>query len=495
MKRISTLLLSAAMLFGTVGAAQAVDIKAKGQFEFAFGWGKNLAGPGGFNSGGAHQDFIARQRVRTQVNFIASEALQGVLMFEIGDTDWGRTRNGNTGPSSGGALDADGVNVETKRAYIDWMVPNTDLSIRMGIQGLALPSATRFNNPVFDADVAGITASYKFNDMFALTGFWARPFDAYSNRNEDYTNRSRRLDDSMDMFGLVAPITGEGWALTPWTVMANIGNQSGYAEYLLAKDNLNSLGRSARDVDNDRAFAWWLGTGFELTMFDPLTFGMDVIYGRMGDLEGLNTGARTATNNWQDNNFTARARGWFVDARLDYKLDWATAGIFGWWSTGDDADDQRNGHVKLGRMPVVGVDTGFAPTSFGFSGKKIRGDGNAVSQTGMGTWGIGAQLADMSFIDDLKHTLRVSYYKGTNDRELARGNDSFGADTRFAVDNLYLTTGDAAWEVNFDHQYKIYENLTAYLELGYINLDLIKNHFQSDSDDAWKAQVGFKYEF
>ncbi|WP_027187095.1 outer membrane homotrimeric porin [Desulfovibrio cuneatus] len=500
MKRISTLLLSAAMLFGTVGAAQAVDIKAKGQFEFVFGWGKNLGGSKGFNSNAAHQDFIARQRVRTQVNFIASEFLQGVLMFEIGDTDWGRTRNGNTGPSSGGALDADGVNVETKRAYIDWIVPNTDLSIRMGIQGLALPSATRFNNPVFDADVAAITASYKFNDMFALTGFWARPFDAYNDRYADNGN-GRRLDDSVDMFGLVAPITGEGWALTPWTVMANIGNQSGYAEYIMAKDNLNGLGRGIRDVENDRAFAWWLGTGFELTMFDPLTFGMDVMYGRMGDLEGLNVGARPDGVANPDNNFTARARGWFLDARLDYKLDWATAGIFGWWSTGDDAEDQRydaNGnmtHAKLGRMPVVGVDTGFAPTSFGFSGTKTRGDDNAVSQTGMGTWGIGVQLADMSFIDDLKHTLRVSYYKGTNDRDLARGDGPFGSNTRYGVDSLYLTTGDAAWEVNFDHQYKIYENLTAYLELGYINLDLIKNHFQSDSDDAWKAQVGFKYEF
>ena len=499
MKRISTLLLSAAMLFGAVGAAQAVDIKAKGQFEFAFGWGKNLAGNKGFNSGSAHQDFIARQRVRTQINFIASEALQGVLMFEIGDTNWGRSATGNRGGASGGALDADGVNIKTKRAYIDWMVPNTDLSIRMGIQGLALPSATRFNNPVFDADVAAITASYKFNDMFALTGFWARPFDAYNERNEFYDNdsRSRRLDDSMDMFGLVAPITGDGWAVTPWTVMANIGNQSGFAEYMLAKDNLNGLDRGKRDVDNDRAFAWWLGTGFELTMFDPLTFAMDVIYGRMGDLEGLNVANRdkvTGVAN-PDNNFTARARGWFMDARLDYKLDWATAGIFGWWSSGDDADDQRDGHVKLGRMPVVGTDMGFAPTSFGFAGRKIRSDAMAVSQSGMGTWGIGAQLADMSFIDDLKHTLRVSYYKGTNDRELARGDDSFGANTRYAVDNLYLTTGDAAWEVNFDHQYKIYENLTAYLELGYINLDLIRNHFQSDTDDAWKAQVGFKYEF
>lgn len=87
---------------------------------------------------------------------------------------------------------------------------------------------------------------------------------------------------------------------------------------------------------------------------------------------------------------TTRARGWFLDARLDYKMDWATVGLFGWWSTGDDASDQRNGHVKLGRMPVVGVDGGFNPTSFGFGGKKIRGDSNAIGQTAQGTWAIGA---------------------------------------------------------------------------------------------------------
>ena len=376
------------------------------------------------------------------------------------------------------------MNIETKRAYIDWIVPNTDLSIRMGIQGLALPSATGFGNPMFDADVAAITASYKFNDMFALTTFWARPFDAYQDRYSDDDGR-RRLDDSMDMFGLVAPITGEGWAVTPWTVLANIGNTSGYANYLFTGDNLNQVDirRSAMSQDNDRAFAWWMGTGFELTMFDPLTFGMDVMYGRMNDLDDADTLGKTV-----------RARGWFVDARLDYKMDWATAGLFGWWSTGDDASDQRNGHNKLGRMPVVGTDGGFNPTSFGFGGSDIRGDNAVVTTTGMGTWGIGAQLANMSFIEDLTHTLRVAYYKGTNDRDLARGSD-WGSNNRYSADNLYLTTGDAAWEVNFDHKYQIYENLAAYLEMGYINLDLIKNHFQSDSDDAWKAQVGFKYEF
>ena len=194
MKRISTLLLAGAMFFGAVSGAQAVDIMVKGLFEYGFGWAENVntstAGRRkGFDGRNANDRFLAQQRLRNQFDFVASDALRGVVMFEIGDHYWGQEQTANGVTNNAARLDADGVNIETKRAYIDWMVPNTDLSIRMGIQGLALPSATRFNNPVFDADVAAITASYKFNDMFALTGFWARPFDAYNERNEFYVQR------------------------------------------------------------------------------------------------------------------------------------------------------------------------------------------------------------------------------------------------------------------------------------------------------------------
>ena len=60
----------------------------------------------------------------------------------------------------------------------------------------------------------------------------------------------------------------------------------------------------------------------------------------------------------------------------------------------------------------------------------------------------------------------------------------------------YLTTDDQAWEINFDHQYQIYENLTAVLELGYINLHLDSDTWTDHkTDDAWKAQVMFQYSF
>ena len=38
-----------------------------------------------------------------------------------------------------------------------------------------------------------------------------------------------------------------------------------------------------------------------------------------------------------------------------------------------------------------------------------------------------------------------------------------------------MTTADKAWEVNVDSEYKIYKNLSLFLELGYIRMDLDSN--------------------
>ena len=135
-----TLALAAAMMLGAATGANAIDFKAKGQWIMSFDYGMH----GNFgdskassNSGfGKNEDeFEARQRVRLQLDAVASEALSGTVFFEIGDQVWGQD-------STGGALGADKSVVELKRAYIDWMVPQTDLKVRMGIQGLALPSFT-----------------------------------------------------------------------------------------------------------------------------------------------------------------------------------------------------------------------------------------------------------------------------------------------------------------------------------------------------------------
>lgn len=472
MKRISTLLLSAAMAFGAVGAAQAVDLKAAGVWDFAFGHAD-----ASFDRHAEGTDtFKARQRIRPQFNFIASETLQGVLMFEIGTMEWGRPNTNTGNPGFGGAaLDADGVNIKTKRAYMDWVVPNTDMAVRMGIQGLALPSATGYGNPVFNADVAGIVTSAKINDMVDVTGFWVRPFDQYST---DGTGVNQNRADEMDAFGLVIPVKGEGWKVSPWGMYSHIGNASGFYDYMANNYSGTSL---VTDRFSKGANAWWLGTGLEFQIIDNLTFAADAMYGR---LHSVDIGATTGGD--------LKASGWWADAALKYQIEnFGTAGLFGWYATGDGKNDGN----KLGRMPVVGTDGGTAFTSFGFPGSAGIGSDTNVSNTGTGTWGIGVQMADMTFIENLSHTLRFAYYEGTNNRNSSSPLINTGG---FNGDTWYLTTRDSAFEVNFDHKYQIYENLAAYLELGYINLDLkntTANNKNNAPDDAWKAQVLFQYKF
>ncbi len=484
MKRIVTLLLAAAMVLGA-GAAHAVDVKVKGSFNFVYMFTDNAGFQENGDNGREDDNFNVKQRVRTQVNFIASEYLQGVVMFEIGDSYWGRNTDGNGKfkRGNGGALDTDGINIETKHAYLDFLIPDTDVSVRMGLQYLSLPMGTGYCNPVFGADVAGIVTSYKFNDMFALTAFWARPFDQFKN-DSDYGSGDHSYDDEMDMFGLVAPITGDGWSVTPWFVYANVGSASGYYEYIANYQDRYSSSTTFGADQNDRTNAWWLGGAFNVSMFDPLTFGLDVMY---GSIDGNDISVGSA--NFDD----LRTRGWFLAANIDYKLDWGVPGLFGWWSSGDDADDVADN--KYGRIPVVGIDDGFAPTSFGGPGS-IYGYDTAVSETMVGTWGIGIQIADMSFVENLTHTLRVSYYRGTNDEDLIGTGANGDGPLYLSGEAVYMTSKDDAWEVNFDHQYQIYENLSTYLELGYIHLNMDEDWGDDYKDDnAWRAQIGFVYKF
>ncbi len=467
MKRIVTLMLAAMLVLGSVAGASAADIKVKGQWDFSFEWLDNPDFKGEDNDGAGEDTFGAKQRLRTQIDIIASENLRGVVYFEMGDTVWGR---------DDGALGADGKSVEVKRSYIDWTVPNTDLMVRMGIQGLALPGAVA-GSPVLDDDVAALTLSYKFSDMVALTAFWARPYDSYS--GEPAGGHTNNAFDELDLFGLIVPVTLDGVKITPWGMYGMLGKdvtQSGGigASWNQAAYGLRPIGSPSTQTFGDDSTAWWAGAAFELTMFSPLSVKLDAIY---GSVDGDEIGS-----------FDMDRAGWMVLGAVDYKMDMMTPGIFAWYASGDD-DDATNGSE---RMPYVMPDFGF--TTFGFDkpGAPIATD-SIVSVSGTGMWGVGVQLKDISFVENLKHTLRVVYMEGTNDKDMAAA-ASFNPVR--ASNGLYMTEKDSAWEVNFDHNYKIYENLEALVEMGYIKADLDEDTWNgADFDDAWKLGINLKYSF
>ena len=509
MPKILTLMLAAGMLLGAASGARAIDFKASGEWLVGFGLGDGSLIKDVNDQKRHHDDtFNAGQRIRLQLDAVASETLSGTVFFEIGDQMWGQSE-------SGGALGADSTSVvKLKNAYIDWMVPNTDLKLRMGLQAVALPNVAG-GSAIMDGDAAAVVASYQFNENVGLTALWMRPLnDNYTGTNADgeaYGNGYKNYLDNMDLFALMLPLKFDGVELTPWAMYGLQGKNTRFNEggVETADGALNvtlpgyypgmnfgpgGLGHTGKSYGS----MFWAGLPVAITAFDPLNIEFDINYGyveAMGRYDVLKRGVESVLGN-------SKREGWLVKALVEYKMDWGTPGIFGWYASGDD------GNVKNGseRLPSIAGSGNF--TSF-------MGDGNLAWGTGYnfydnnltyaGTWGIGLQIADVSFVEDLKHTFRVAYWGGTNSPSMVKYMGSAVAwdDTTAVQDGPYLTTNDGLLEFNLVNSWQIYENLEANLELGYIinmmDRDTWDKSYVSDRNwskqDAWKAQLIFAYSF
>lgn len=478
MKRLVTLLLAAGIALGSAfGTANAVELKAKGSWQFGFVWSDVYHDK--------DDTFMAAQRLRPQFQFVASENLKAVLVFEIGYGKWGA--------SNGWAIGTDGTNVKTKNAYLDWIVPETDLKVRMGLQPLGLPQFT-FMQPVLERsnDMAAVALNYQFDDMFGISAFWARPYNDYSTPH-----------DSVDLFALTVPVKGDGWKVTPYGMIgvvsenaldgasANLNYGSDVKRMVAGLAPTGSLaGKGANYVgmNDDRAVGWWLGFGSELTLFDPFKLALDFVYGSVDMGDGF---AIDGTP------MDMKRRGWAVSALAQYKLDFVTPGLIFWYSSGDDSNVADGSE----RLPFIyGRSTA---TNFGNDGGSYTAsDANRISFHGNGMWGLGLRIDDINYIENLKHNLRVTYQQGTNSRAMAKnGYVPSPFDTRGSAgyDGMYLTRGDHAWEFDFDTKYQIYKNLSAHLEMSYIKLDLKEGAWgkkvADHNDNAWKVGAYMRYLF
>jgi len=479
MKRFLALALLAAFVLGAGVANAATTLKTSGEMQFAYTWHDNTNFFDMDADNTSEDDFRAAQRTRVFFDWAASESLRAVVGLEMGTSDWG--------VSGGGAdLDSDDVVVEVKHAYMDFTWPNTALNFRMGVQSVELPYAVA-GSPVFGADVAGILASYKFNDTVSATFGWLRPQDA--DAGADTGGRAADgVNDELDVLALIVPIKGDGFTFTPWLAYAIVGQNASLDANANVVRAYQGLISNATGAQNDNMDAWWVGGAFTTTMFAPFTIKADLVYGFTDGVNGSEEGG------------VGERSGWFFDAAVDYKMDMVTPGLFFVYSTGEDDDNSDSE-----RLPVLYNAAGYRPTSFGFGGGAgLLGDWDGIlANTPTSLMVIGGQLANFSFVDKLTHTLRVAYAQGTSDEDYVK--KGYAASNYNAYHGLALTTKDSFWEVNFDSKYSIYENLTGYVEIGYINLDLDdmwKSHTTPlgtlDTDkieDAWKLAFCLKYSF
>ena len=299
--------------------------------------------------------------------------------------------------------------------------------------------------------------------------------------------------DNMDIGGLFLPLTFDGLRLTPWAMYSAIGPNTlrKADDYVSNRINgvngnyffsgmLPVMANVTRHTDrklNSYANAWWAGLAGDVTLWDPFRIAWEFTYGSV---------------RWDDDPALDR-RGWLAALLLEYKTDWGTPGIYGWYGSGDD-DNLGNGSERL---PTISNDYGVSSFSQTYSGVNENGleRDRAINNNLAGTWGFGARLKDVSFLEDIRHTLHVSFFGGTNDSGiLSRLHDRTGSwmapnnpdgTSYVGRDNVYMTQKDYAFEVGLSNKFKIYDNLRFNLDVTYVTLWLDK------SDNTWgRANTG-----
>ena len=446
MKKLLTLLLAAGMVVSAANGASAVEMKVSGEWMASFTFADNMYNAYGGKEHpapleGSDGSFKAAQRIRINFDMVASEYLSGRVQLQVTDGgsneyNWGT--NGVGGPGS---------NVTARLAYLDWLIPTTDVLVRMGRQSVAMPSYT-FGSSVLDDVIDGVVVNAPVNDMVAVNVGWLRADAEMQKWGTPHNPHS-----SIDLAFLAVDVASDGFKVTPWGMVGFHGSQT---------DDFDMVGNTPED---ENTTAYWVGIGGELSMFDPFTFTADFLY------------------SGNDGDRGAKRSGWYAALGAEMKTAYVTPFLRGWYASGDD--DDADG--ESGRMLSIDGAGGFDASGiyFGYYDQIVN---TPDVCTAAGTWGVQLGVKEVSFIEDLSHMLSVTYFQGTNDDK------SLGVQSASGPIG-YMTTEDSAWSIDFLSSYKLYQNLTANLLLSYLVTDFDKDVWGQDYDNIFRGTLNFTYAF
>lgn len=150
MKKATRIMLAAGLALAVATPALA-DLKVSGNYRL-MGYSNELKDTD-YKKGDSQQ--WIDQRLRLGVTNTLNDNVSITYLAEI-DNVWGSS--GTSALGNGGAFDGDGVNVETKHAYLD--LKSGDTSARLGLQGYA----DQFEGLIVNGDMAGALVKHKLGD-------------------------------------------------------------------------------------------------------------------------------------------------------------------------------------------------------------------------------------------------------------------------------------------------------------------------------------------
>ena len=465
MKKLLTLLLAAGMVVSAANGASAVEMKVSGSWLNSFTFADNLFGKNALMEKSDDGSFRANQQLNVKLDMVMSEALSATLLLRVADGQgsmpayqWGTQGTGGQGRG-----------VTARQAYLDWLVPNTDVLVRMGRQGVAMPSYT-FGSPVLDTSIDGVMVNAPVNDMVAVNVGWLRPLASVNAWDAPH-----QVHSSIDLAYLGVDVAADGFKVTPWGMIGFVGSEAG-----VVRDSTGVIDyKKSKDYDlmgwnyaTENTMAYWVGIGGELTMFDPFKFTVDFLYSG-NDADGV-----------------AERDGWYAALGAEMKAGFATPFVKGWYASGDDADSKGSN-----RMLSVKQGGAFDASAIYFDANALLGATIDICSPA-GTWGVQAGMKDVSFVEDLTHRLSVTYFQGTNNTNRITSQDPVLVAHRPDSPVGYMTTADSAWEIDFLSSYKLYQNLTANLLLAYLITDFDETVWKDQKyDNGFRGTLNFTYAF
>ena len=256
-----------------VAPVYAVESKFAGSFRVRYDSNDNVTN--GDDDIDDNRNF-ADQRLRLYYYAVASENLRFVYKMEVGDMTWGQT--GSVGKGLGGARGLDGVNVETKNAYLDFTL--NPVRIQLGGQGVALHRGWWL-----DDDFAMARFDMNFDAVSLLLYYAQHTNDDVTSVNDDIWNTAVSVGYTAEMFNLRGSL---GWQRNAqpagidkdnlYMLMAEAGfNFDWWSAFVLGAANFGQKEYDTSGVDDQDYKGWMLDGGVDFN-FDPFTLGVEMFY-------------------------------------------------------------------------------------------------------------------------------------------------------------------------------------------------------------------------
>jgi hypothetical protein len=452
----------------------------------------NLTGapPAGNATSNLKTNNYFEQRARVFYTAKASDDLKLVTAFEI-DSDFGDKAQGSVGATggnattgvgtafrnSGGALEADAVNLETKWVYLDFAIPSTPVRVKAGIQ----PFKDQIKGIFGDFDAAGVMTATKVGAATINAGYM-RLYDQSFLQASTAPTRVKGIDN-LDMGALEVQV-----ALTKDTKI-------GFDYYLLNDGRSTQLRPDgiappanggtfpqgttpAADTNAART-----GTGYinlfainGETKVGPLTLSSFAAYEYGIFHNATRTNTNTTLNAFAFNAAAKAAVGpgtlrtafLFTSGNDNDASNGNSSHATGWVGVTQSPNDINQPKLPVnsyneGGMLLLNRNTADKITNTDVTMVSSTGNGNNGALSSQGLWlatvGFDATITPKAYLNT---NLGLAWAAHTNNQKPVNQN--------IATLDQRNGTNFMGAEVNIEAGYKMYDNLTAKLQAGYVML-------------------------